>query len=383
MLKKLVISTISILLFFSLVFSQNTKRDLTEKAYTLYQQGKFEKAIETAEKVVELEKSTQSKDTVSYVNALVNLARMKRGYIIELQNKVGEKNMFASERVELYKKISQIASETETLLRQALQLNETGGKAETAQTADIKSELALLLQNYNPTAAPTVESSRRRIDEAEKLLAESLLINEQVRGKEDDKTLFVVLQTGDFYLKYVNFEKALPYYERYIQTTENTHGKNYPELINALRPYASILFTTFQDKESADIVKRIEQITQKKEESKSDNLNFHLRSKDSVAFAVRVVQSFRSDTEGFRNKLKAEGRTLNRNNIDSSPKSIRVPVKVVIDENGKVIEAIADSKDERLRVRAEQEVSKWSVRPFSYNGVTRKMRGYLTYLEVR
>jgi hypothetical protein len=307
---------------------------------------------------------------------------MKQGYIIELQNKTDNKNLTARDKFELYEKISQTASEVETLLRQALQLNETGGRAQSAQTADVKSELATLVQKYNPITKPSIESTRGRIDEAEKLLTESLLLSEQVRGNDDDKTLSVVLQTGDFYLRYVNFEKALPFYERYIQTTEKKGGKNYPELMNALRSYASILFTGFQDKESADVIKKLEEITQKKEEAKFNNFNFQLRSKDAVAYASQIVQSFRTEDENFRKRLKLQGKTLTGSNLELSPKLVRVQVKVVVDENGKVVEAVADDKDKKIRARAEQEVSKWFVRPFSYNGVKHKMRGVLTYLEI-
>lgn len=354
---------LAILLISSQTFSQETKKTLTDKALLLYQQGKFEKAIETAEKVIELEKNSQPQDTLSYTNSLINAARMKQRYIVELQNKLNDDNLTAREKKELYEKNARTASETETLLRQALKLNENGGRAQTEQTADVKSELAALVQRYDPAAKSSIESSRGRIDEAEKLLAESLLLNEQTRGKEDDQTLAIVLQFGDFYRRYVNFEKALPFYQRYLQTAEKKGFKNYPESENALRSYASILHTGFQDRESADTIEKLENLTQKKEPAFND-FNFQLRSKDAVAYSSRISQ------------------TLAKNGF-GSPKAVRVQVKVVVDENGKVIEAIADSKDKKTGIKAEQEVSKWFVRPFSYNGATHKLRGVLTYIEIR
>lgn len=386
MFKKFTIFFIAILSFYNPALSQEeTSKSLTEKAFVLYEQGKFEKAIEMAEKAVELEKGTQSSNTVAYANGLVNAARMKQGYIIELQNKADNKNLFVREKIELYEKISQIASGTETLLRQAIQLNETGGRAQTAQTADVKSELAMLVQKFNPAAQPSIASVRGRIDDAEKLLAESLSVNEQIRGKDDDKTLAVVLQTGDFYLRYVNFEKAMPFYERYIATTEKKGSKNYPELPNALRSYASILLASFHDEQSAEVLRKLEEITQRKEPSKLNDFNFQARSKDAVAHSSQVAESFRSEDEDFKKKLKLQGKTATRSNLELSPKMDRVLVKVVIDENGKIVEAVADDKevDKKLRARAEQEVSKWFVRPFSYNGKTHKMRGVLSYLEIK
>lgn len=382
MLKNLTIYALIVLLLYSQAFSQETKKDLTEKALTLYQQGKYEKAIEAAERVVQLEKANQSQDTASYVNSLINAARMKQGYIIDLQSKIADKNRFVREKIELSEKSSQIAAEVETLLRQALQLNESGGRAQTAQTADVKSELAMLVDKYNPSVQPSIENSRGRIDEAEKLLSESLALNERVRGKDDDKTLSVVLQTGDFYLRYVNFEKALPFYERYLQTVEKKGAKNYPETISALRSYASLLHAGFQEKESAEAIAKLEAITQKKE-AEFPAFNLQVRSKDAVAYNYQVLQGFRTENESFKSRLKLQGKTLNRSAAESAPRVLRVPVRVVVDEDGKIIEAVADEKDEKLRARAVQQVSKWIVRPLSYNGAARKMRGTLTYTELK
>lgn len=365
MLKNLAIFVLAILLFSNQAFAQETKKTLTDKALILYEQGKFESAIETAEKVVKMEKAEQSSDTLSYAVSIINVARMKQGYLLALQNKLDDKNLAVRDKIEIYKKNAQIAEDIETLLRQVLKLNESGGRAQTGQTADVKSELAMLVQRYNPAVKPSIENSRGRIDDAENLLTESLALNEQVRGKDADQTLAVVLQTGEFYKRYVNFEKALPFYERYIQTTEKKGIKNYPDLVNALQSYASILHAGYQDNETADTIKKIEGITQKKQDVKYDDFNFKLRSKDAIAHSSRISQ-----------RLPAK-------NLNSSVKVVSVPVKVVIDENGKVIEAIADDNDKKLSVKAEQEVSKWTVRPFSYNGVTHKMRGILVYSEIQ
>ena len=363
MYKILASSAIAFFILFGGVQAQeaaaNERKILTEKAYVLFQQGKLDDAIKIAEKIVKLEKNSNQTDTFSYVNALVNLARMKRDAFLLLRNKLVSGKIPPSEREAAREKMSEIAKEAEEYFRQALQLNESGKRTRTAQTADIKSDLAWLVYNYIPTdGKPSVANTRARIDEAEKLFVEAIALNDQIRGTEADETLFVVLGAGNFYLNYHNFEKALPYYERYLQTNEKTHGKNHPNLVNALRPYAKILFATFQDRESAAAVKRIEEISGQKENLPKDDLNFHLRSKDAVAFSM---QKSTTSKKGFE----------------------RIFVKVVVDENGKVVEAVAETKDKKLGEKAEQEISKWTVRPFAYNNVTRKMRGYLYYLEAR
>ncbi|HRH45890.1 MAG TPA: tetratricopeptide repeat protein [Pyrinomonadaceae bacterium] len=373
-----------IFLFFSLfflcysIFSQenaNKGKELNDKVAALLQSGKLDEAIEVGEKLVKLEKDANSPNTISYANALLNLARMKRDVFLILRNKLISGNIESGSRSAASQKASESAKQSDSLYREALQLNEQSGRAETTQTADIKTELGWLIYNYSP--------SKQGIDNSEKFLLESIALNEKLRGKDAEQTLFVVLKTGDFYNEFDNYEKALSFYERYIQIIENKSGKDSLALVNALRPVAKILFTTFQEQEAKNIVKRIEELTKKSEGMPKPDLDFHLRSKNSVAMTMSLIPIYQEEMKNFRAMLKAQGRTLNSNNISQVSKLLRVLVNVVVDEEGKVIEAVADSqiKDKKLAKRAENEVSKWFVRPFSYNGMTRKMRGELYYLE--
>lgn len=346
--------------------SATEKKALTDKAFALYQQGKLDDAIKLAEKVVRLEEKSNQTDTTSHFNAIMNLARMKRDNFVVLRNKSKDKNYDIRSRVAIAERSSENARESEELYRKAMALNESGGRGRNAQTADVKSELAWLTYNFlPPTDKPSIAYSRSRIDEAEQLFTESLALNEEIRGKDAPETLTLVLGLGNFYLKYDNYEKALPFYERYIPAVEAKNGKNHPGLVDALRPYAQILAATFQDSDSAAAVKRIEEITGQKESSPPGELGLHLRSKDSVAFHASFFNVSRSKNSAFRSEVT------------------NTRVKVTVDENGKIIEAVADAKDAGVRERAEREVSKWTIRPFSYNGTTRKMRGYLNYSEER
>ena len=389
--KTLLISFLALVLLAGGVCAQNVptaaadeKRILTAKAFELYQKGKLDDAIEMAEKVVALEKSSNQTGANSYVNAIVNLARMKRQRFLALQNKL--RGAMPSERNDLRSKAFADIKDSEELFREAERLNEANGRGQTAQTADIKSDLAWTATNYTPVAsnvAPSIATARARIDDAEKFFNESLALNEQARGRDADETLAVVLGMGNFYFKYDNYDKAVGFYERFLETAERTHGKNYPDLINALRPYTKILRATFQDAEAAEAVKRIEEITGKKEDAPKADLSLHLRSKDSVAFnAPNFVQS-NEEMRKLRERLKAEGRIISRSDIDSMPKLERIPVRVTVDETGKILEAVAETSNSKRREKAEREISKWTVRPFSYNGATRKLRGYLSFTEVR
>ena len=365
--------------------SAEEKKALTDKSFALFQQGKLNDAIELSAKVLELEKNPPQADTASLVNATLNLARLKRDNYLRLREKAADRSSPPKIRSQHQKEANENAGEAEELYREASTLNERGGRSVSAQTADIKSDLAWLVHNFYPvrdTTSPDRPSTRSRIDEAEALYAASLVLNEQKRGNDADETLLVTLASGNFYLIYDNYEKALPFYERYILTSDKKRGANHAELAIALRPHAQILFALFQEQESIATVKRIERISGKKEDLPMGKLGLDLRSKDSVAFHAGVSKSLQEKGKKFGKQMTLAGGSMSRTAYEESrPRVTYTSVYVTVDENGKVIEAVANTKDKKLRERAEQEVSKWMVRPFIYNGSARKLRGILTYPE--
>lgn len=360
------------------------KKALTDKSLALFQQGKLDDAIEVSAKVVALEKKSLQSDSTSLVNATLNLARFRRDNFMYFREKMRNRNTL-EDSIRFRGKADENAAGAEELYREALKLNESGGRGVSAQTADIKSDLAWLVHNYLPVNDSILTdrpATRSRIDEAEAFYAASLALNEQTRGKDADETLFVALASGNFYLTYDNYEKALPFYERYILTADKKHGSNHAEVANALRPHAQILHALFQEQEAVDAVKRIEGIIGKNENLTMGKLGLDLRSKDSVAFHSGVSRSLKDKNKAFGKKMTLAGGSMSRPAFDASkPRVTYTPVYVTVDENGKVIEAAANTKDAELRERAEQEVSKWTVRPFVYNGSARKLRGILTYPE--
>lgn len=376
--------TIIVFSLFAVIFSSayaqkssNGKEELADQVSVLYQKGDLEKAIKAGEQLVKLEKA--GGDPVSYVNSLVNLGRIKREYYASLQNKVAARQIDAREIKETLEKSNQTADDAELLFRMALELNERFGKGQTAQTADIKKDLAWIVANHTYSGKKSLGKSRDRIDEAAQLFMDAITLSEQTRGEEADETLFIVQDAGDFYYKYASFQKAVSLYERFIQTYEKKHGANHPDLVRALRSYASILYTLLLDQDSAAAIKRIEAITKKKEPMSKGEADLHLRSKDSVAYSAPIIMDVNERSEAFRNKLKAEGKTLNAGNLSSMPKIITVPVKVEVDETGRVIKAVAQTDKDKLAEEAEAVVSTWTVSPVLYKGVPTRMRGILNY----
>ncbi|MEP7211939.1 MAG: tetratricopeptide repeat protein [Acidobacteriota bacterium] len=375
--RHVLVSIFANLLLLTFAFSQGTtansneKNTLTDQAAELVRFGKLDDAIKIAKKVVSLEKKSRSADSTSYVNAVLNLARMKRNKFLLLREKASARDLVFAEVVGLLDQASDAAADADGLYREVIEVSETAGRQRSTQVADAKSELAWLMNNYSALPRPVpVIGIRSRIDQAEALFSESLELNNEIRGNDADQTLIVVIAFGNFYLKYDNYEKALPFYERYIQTIEKKHGQKAAELVNVLRPFAQILYATLREEECNAAIKRIEEITGRKEDLPLGKLGLYTRSKDAVAFDLERAQAAQTKWVAGGGSRSVSARTKN------------VQVRTTVDTAGKVIEAIAETNDANLRKRAEQEVLKWFIRPFIYNGEARNLRGYVTYREL-
>jgi hypothetical protein len=344
---------------------------LNKQIVPLYQQGKFDEAIPLAEKVVENEKKT-GKDSEFHAAALTNLALLHKERMRREQNLVASsKSENIAKSVE---KIAADADDAEDLLRDALKIYDKSSNSESLSAASARIELAWVLNNYiSPLAnAP----ARERIDEAEKLYTEALAVQERLAGNESVAALKTVLALGDFYVRWINFEKALPFYERYTSTVEKREGKSSRALVPALRAVIEILVITVREKEAGEMAARVAAITGKPEILPVTNPQLALRARkvervSSSRFPQPdAMDNFRAIiSQGAGAGMMPMGRLRVK----------RAAVNIVVDENGDVIEA--KITDNLLKNAAEIEAAarKSKFRPFSYNGVSQKMRGTLIY----
>jgi tetratricopeptide (TPR) repeat protein len=344
---------------------------LNKQIVPLFQQGKFDEAIPLAEKVVENEKRT-GKDSEFHAAALVNLALLHKERLRREQANVA--NSKSENIAKSTEKIVADADDAEDLLRDALKIYEKLSKGETLPAAAARIELAWVLNNFiSPMAnAP----ARVRIDEAEKLYTETLATQERLAGNDSGTTLKTVLALGDFYVRWINFEKALPFYERYISAVEKKQGVSSKALVPALRANIEILVITMREKEAEEMAKRVAAITGKPETLPVTNPQLALRARkvervSSSRFPEPdAMDNFRAIiSQGAAAGMMPMGRLLVK----------RAAVNIVVDEKGDVTEAkIADNS---LKNAAEIEAAakKSKFRPFSYNGVSQKMRGTLIY----
>jgi hypothetical protein len=179
-------------------------------------------------------------------------------------------------------------------------------------------------------------------------------------------------------LRYVKFEKALSNYQRFISTIEKKYGEDQKILIPALNSVADILVATNDDEKAKEIIKRITEIGGKEKDFPEADfiLNGRMISPESSAKVSdkRVFAAQYTYTPTYRIILLSPMMT------NSTYKS--VPVKVLIDEDGGIIEATANIKDEKLKKEAEEAVKEWRFYPFEYEGKRTKLRGYVIFRRV-
>jgi hypothetical protein len=208
------------------------------------------------------------------------------------------------------------------------------------------------MNNFGGKKIPSSEEIRPRIDEVELFYTQSIASHEKTLGKADGLTLRTYIEFADFYLKYVNFEKALPWYESYQTEIETKFGKDSKLLLKCLRPMARILTMSERQTEVAEIKQRINKLAGRTEEI-SPTFNLTLRSKDLL-------------NQHLNGKELKKGKTI--------------IVDILVDETGKITEAIAKTNDKSDKQKAETETLKLTVRPFIYHAEARKMRGYFYFI---
>ncbi len=359
----------------TVVFAQNQPLDseaLNKQISNLYQLGNFNEAIPLAEQVLDNEKRI-SKDSETYAIALMNLGMLhkERLRLLLRLNAAGK----VADGKNDPKTIETDSEKSESLFRKSLTVYNKLGQGESISTSALKNELAWVLNNHMPVS-PRLDP-RSRIDEAEKLFTEALAVQEKFSGSESDATMKSVLGFGDFYMRWINFEKALPFYERYISTTEKKHGTSHKALVPAFRGMVELLIITDRETEAANLAKRISTITGKSELLPVTSPRLALRARQIERIKLkRFAPPAAFDNPAF---LFSYAYGFGSISMMGTVRVRQTAVNILVDEKGDVIEAKAVDPQFKDASEIEAAAFKSKFRPYNYKGVAQKMRGTLTY----
>jgi tetratricopeptide (TPR) repeat protein len=351
--------------------SQPDSQALNQKAAELYSKGKFDDAIPILKNVVSNEK-TAAKNSETHAIALMNLGVAHKE---RLRASIRRNEAARPEDVRVgYESMNEDAKEADEALRDSLEIYTKLGQGGGLSVALLKNELAWVLNNFFPVAFRG--GPRVRIDEAEKLYTESLAAQEKLSAPESDTTLRSVLGLGDFYMRWINFEKALPYYERYLAAIEKKLGSSSKALVPALRSLAELAIITDRTKEAEELTKRISAITGRPEPVPSTNPRLALRGRriERVKIARFAPPEHLDDPSFLLSYAYGAGQVMM-----GRVRVKQVAVNILVDEEGNVIEASVVDRSLKEVDEIEKAARASKFRPFSYKGESRKMRGTLIY----
>ena len=340
---------------------------LNQQIAALYQQGKFDAAIPIAEKVVSIE-SKSNKNSETHALALANLAQLHKEKAKAIRSNMDK--VPARDRLAAQQTYQQSAEKAKKYLRDALEIYQTNKLESSAPAAAAKNELAWLVFNFLVT--DSIAQSREQIDEAEKLYTEALAAEDKLEPSATDLHLRTLQDFADFYMRYVNFEKALPLYERYVSVAESKFGATAKELIPGLRGLVNIYAFTDRESDAKTYLNRIQTITGQPEKLSVTFLPLTARARglakvnapDFVPINLTDQDRSFSQTRQVENMLRPPGQYKMRS----------IEVDVLVNENGDVIEAKAATVS-KFTYQVEEAALASHFRPYVYNGVSQKMRG--------
>lgn len=342
--------------------------------------------------------------TVEFISFRKNISSI-------LQQKT--KNLGSFDIKNYYKRRNNLSSnsgELEKLYEDVIELYQSNLNWEDIRIAEIKFELALSLNIYEPLAVDINSQARKRLltwkeknerlIKSQELFSQSLIIQEKLLPVNDNATLLTKLFLAVAYLQSADFEKSLPLIEKYISGIETKYSKKTESLLPALRIYAAIMLLLGNNDSVTKISKQIFEITGKEENLANGLLFLTPRTKSFKSKGItqgdRIetlnIQSYtRVNTNGnlpISAGIISGGGSGSLNSVDNMTISTfggtisgLTKVIIVIDENGKVIEAEPQTKDQKLKKKIEKDVLSWEFSPFNYNNEKKKMKGIVYYYE--
>jgi tetratricopeptide (TPR) repeat protein len=372
----------------------------------------IEKTIAKAENFYQGEKKNAGEDQRAQARLLSEFAAFRRS----VERILTEKIRITKKDADFFKTLSQLVGmrqenfrKLEKTYREVIEIYQKNPSWEDLQIAEIKFELAALQSSYEPLipdmSSPSKKRSltwkekRERLADTQQLFSHSLNIREKLLSENDDKTLLTELSLALSLIESGDFERALSLFEKYISGIETKYGKESKTLLPALKMSLAI-FRMIGDENSVNkISQQILSITGKKEDTaetflfitpRANSFSYDgITGKDGVEVA-EVKNYTRINPEANSSVspgIVGAGGTGNLTSIDKVTipffGNVRGLTKVVIaiDDKGKVIEAEAQTKDEKLKKKAEKEVLDWEFKPFNYKNEAKKMKGWVYYFK--
>ncbi len=221
--------------------NQNEINKLNQEILSLYQAGKLEQAIEIADKAVKIAKKDDSTDKFELAILSATSARLKKEMFQKVLQQMYAEQKSKEEYQKLRKELDGYAIDAEKDYEDAIKIFDD--LKSDSQQAAAKSQFAWIL--YKHPGKPqqkiiTDPNKLERFEKAEKLYLESIDSYVKTLGQDSDSSLIASFDVAEFYLTWSKFEKAIPFYERFIKFFEKKYGSDQQSLVPALSSTLSI-----------------------------------------------------------------------------------------------------------------------------------------------
>lgn len=369
-MKYLFLFPIALVTLSVLSFAQDTEiSKLNQNIAALYQQGKFDDAIPLAEKVVSIEKKA-AKNSMAYAVAVTNIAQLNKEKAKAIRanlSKFEPRNRFGA-----LSESKAAAEKAKRYYREALEVYKTFNGEGSAPAIAVKNELAWIV--YSFTVSDSIGESRAQIDEAEKLYMEALAASDALAPADVDLQMLTLNNFGDFYMKFVNFEKALPLFERSIKAGESKYGEKGQQLLGGLRGLFEIYLITGQDSAMAATKTRVEAISRTTEQTPK---NRDLTARSRGIARVDANGFFHTDLTDLDRSYKTTAE-IQKMLTPGQYVVKSIEVELIVNEDGTVSEAKVITPSKYTK-QIEEAAMASKFRPFEYNGKRQKIKGKIYF----
>lgn len=401
-----IVTHVLLLSAFSLGQAQPPKsHQLNQSVATLYQSGKFDEAIPLAEEIVGLERKGAAAKNL--VNALENLAQIKVARFKRLLAELNAGTVDGAVKATVAKLRSD-AETSEANLREAIRIADETPSDFREQRIAMRNSLAWLLYHYqlpgpevsigfDKTARDKFEMLtqarfHKRINDAGDLYKQALKIGSDGANPNENATLLTTYRFAEFELATGDLENAIARFEKCIADVERLYGTKSTSLVQPLESYIKALAATGQEDLAFEMISRLVRVTGKSASMPKTLLNLSLRA--DKAFAPTNSTGVEANARANKERLTLAGRraTINAGlnsmlavsthgreyyDVLGPANIVRVSVRVLIDETGRVVEAEALTDNKERKSDAEAAVREWRFKPFSAGVQARRMKGYV------
>lgn len=410
----------TVLILFSLAvlaFAQEADkaRRMNEQVSELYQKGDLDAAIPIAQEIVKLQRQSDPQKSQNLINALENLAHLRLTRLKRRIAELGVPQKDAAQARKMVELVREDAAAVESSLREIISISQGGG-ADAAQITGAKNNLAWLLYNHIPNDAKSSPSfdkenrskfealnrarSESRFEEARGLYQSALKESVAV-AVDGETTMLTLFNLAQFEMAMGEFENAIPNFERCIAIVEKKYGRNDKNLQMPMESYLKVLVAAGKSDLAFEMVSRLVRITGNSMTMPKTLLDLSRRSEN--AYTILNAPNVEQKARATREQAELENRraminvgAVNAALIDTglatstlgkeyfedigAGRIIRVPVRVSVDEKGKVLKADALAGENDYKAKAEEVVRGWKFRPLILNGRSMNLNGYVVCL---